>query len=283
MHCTEFPSFLINLMSRLYYTILIGMSLLCAEVFAQAGMTVSPGKLYFKLAPGMNGTQKILVSNPNNKDLQVGASIADWAYDVMGNNLTFDAGTLKTSCADWIQLMPNTFFTLQPGEKKEISVVFNVPANAKTDIPVHNAMVFFTQLNPGDSRTQSGTPIKVSVRMGVKLYHSFSQQENRSIEVLNFSDHADSLNKQQPGYLELEVENNGKVWLESKIKWELLNTQTGEKQKLEEMESFSLPGDKRLIRKVLPIDLRKGKYNATAIINYGNKDELKVVELEFER
>lgn len=270
-------------MKGFYYSFIIGLCLLCSEVCAQAGMSVSPGKIYFKLAPGMNGAQKILVSNPNNKDLQVGASVSDWAYDVLGNNLTYDAGTLKTSCADWIQLMPGTFFTLQPGEKKEITIIFNVPPDAKIDIPVHNAMIFFTQLNPGDSRSQSGTPIKVSVRMGVKLYHSFSQQEIRSIEVLNFSDHADPLHKDLPGYLELEVENNGKVWLESKIKWELLNTRTGEKLKLEDMDSFSLPGDKRLIRKPLPSDLKKGRYSATAIINYGNKEELKVVELEFER
>ena len=35
------------------------------NLLAQAGMTVSPGKLYFKLAPGGAGTQKIVVSNPN--------------------------------------------------------------------------------------------------------------------------------------------------------------------------------------------------------------------------
>jgi hypothetical protein len=37
------------------------------------------------------------------------------------------------------------------------------------------------------------------------------------------------------------------------------------------------------MREALPKDLKKGKYTATAVINYGNKDELKVVELEFAR
>lgn len=270
-------------MKNIFYGLIIGFCLFSNGIFAQAGMTISPGKLYFKLSSGASSTQKIIVSNPNNKDLQVGASISDWNYDSLGNNQTYDEGTLKNSCADWIQILPATFFTLKPGEQKEITVLFNVPATAKTDLPVHTAMIFFTQLNPGDSRSQTGIPIKVSIRMGVKLYHSFSQIEERSIEILNFIDKIDAQHKDLPGYLELEIENNGKIWLESKIKWELLNTQTGEKQKLTDIDSYSLPGDKRIIKQLLPANLKKGKYSVSCIINYGNKDELKVVELEFER
>jgi len=72
------------------------------NLLAQAGMTVSPGKLYYKLAPGGTGTQKIVVSNPNNKDLEIGVSLNDWDYDSLGNNQTYDAGTLKTSASEWI-------------------------------------------------------------------------------------------------------------------------------------------------------------------------------------
>ena len=253
------------------------------QLFAQAGMTVSPSKLYYKLAPGAGGTQKVVITNPNSKDLEVGVSLSDWSYDLYGNNQMHEAGTLKNSCANWVQVLPGTYFTLQPGEKRELNILFNVPADAKTDIPVHTAMLFLTQLNPGDSRDQKGTMIKVTVRMGIKLYHSFSQMEERSLEVLNFTDKIDPAKKELPGTLELEVENNGKIWLDSKIKWELMNMQTGDKQKLSDQDSFSLPGDKRIIRQNLPADLKKGRYNATAVINYGNKDQLKVVELEFER
>lgn len=256
--------------------------LLGENVFAQAGMTVSPGKIYYKLSSGAGGTRKVLVSNPNSKELQVGVSINDWNYDAYGNNQTYDAGTLKTSCADWLQVLPGSYFSLQPGEQKELSIVFTVPANADTAIPVHTAMLFLTQLNPGDSRSQEGGLIKVSVRMGVKIYHTFSQIEERSIEVLNFTDQKSKDPKNPGGFLELEVENNGKIWLESKIKWELLNMQTGEKTTLTDQDSYSLPGDRRLVRQILPSGLKKGHYNATAIINYGNKDELKVVELEFD-
>ena len=178
--------------------------------------------------------------------------------------------------------MPGSYFTLQPHEKRELDVVFTVPANAGgKETPVHNAMVFLTQLNPGNMKAANGTSIKVTVRMGIKLYHSFTQIEERDIDIVNMQDGTDTLNKTD--YLELAFKNTGKIWLEGKIKWELLNTQTGEKRKLEDQDIFSLPGDFRLIRQDLPKDLKKGKYIATAVINYGNKDELKLVELEFAR
>jgi hypothetical protein len=152
-------------------------------------------------------------------------------------------------------------------------VIFTVPSNADTSVPVHTALLFLTQLNPGDAKAENGSAIKVSVRMGVKLYHSFSATEERNIEINDFKD--------SKGSLELLLENTGKIWLEGKIKWELLNTQSGEKSKIPEQDFYSLPGDKRIIKQNLPPNLKKGTYTATALINYGNKDELKVVELEF--
>ncbi|WP_411272880.1 hypothetical protein [Daejeonella sp.] len=254
------------------------------ELWAQAGMTVSPGKLYFKLSPGASATQKIVVSNPNNKELEIGVSMNDWNYDTLGNNQTYDAGILKSSGAAWVQVMPGSYFTLQPNEKRELDIIFTVPADANTSIPVHTAMLFLTQLNPGDAKAADGTSIKVSVRMGVKIYHAFSQVEEKDIEVVNFTDILPVLeDKITGGFLELNLQNTGKMWLEGKVKWEILNTQTGARTKLDDQDIFSLPGDKRIVRQALPSNMAKGKYTATAVINYGNKDELKLVELEFAR
>ena len=269
-------------MKNIFCKTVFGIFFLSTQLFAQAGMTVSPGKMYYKLAPGATSTQKVSVSNPNKMELQVGVSLSDWNYDAYGNNIINEAGTLKTSCSDWVQVMPGSYFTLQPGEQKELNIILNVPAEANTTIPVRTAMLFFTQLNPGDSKNQDGSFLKVSVRMGVKIYHSFTQNEERGLEILNFADKIDT-QKKDAGVLELEVQNTGKVWLESKIKWELLNTQTGEKISLDDQESYSLPGDKRIVTRSLPADLKKGRYNATALVSYGNKDELKIAELEFER
>lgn len=264
------------------YLFLITIFLGC-KAYGQTGMAVSPGKLYFKLPPGGTAIQKIIVSNPNDRELQVGASISDWDYDSVGNNRTYEMNTLKTSCAGWFKVLPSAVFTLQPNERREVQIIFATPGDADRSVPVHNALLFLTQMNPVNSRSQNGAAIKVSVRIGIKIYHSFLQTEDRDIEIVSLQDKPALPGVKGPGMLELQIQNTGKIWLEGKVKWELLNTQTGKKIKMEDQDFYSLPGDKRTVRQNLPADFKTGHYTATAVINYGNKDELKVVELEFER
>lgn len=269
-------------MKTFFACLLLFITLSSCKAFGQSGMTVSPGKLYFKLAPGSTSIQKIIISNPNDRELQVGASISDWDYDTVGNSKMHEMGTLKTSCAEWFKVLPSSVFTLQPNERREVQVVFTAPGDADRSIPVHTAMLFLSQMNPVNSRSQTGASIKVSVRIGIKIYHSFLQTEDRQIEVTGLQDKPALPGTKGESLLELRIQNTGKIWLEGKIKWELLNTQTGKRTKLEEQDFYSLPGDKRIITQNLPVDLKPGHYTATAVINYGNKDELKVVELEFE-
>jgi hypothetical protein len=248
----------------------------------QAGITASPSKLYYRLPAGSTGIQKVTVINPLTKDLEVGVSLGDWDYDSLGTNRLHDPGLLKISCANWVKVLPGSYFTLLPNERKELTVELSVPQNADKTIPVHTAMLYFTQLNPGDTKAVNGASIKVSVRMGVKIYHSFSQSDNRNIDITDFIDRKKDPAKSSAGLLELRMENVGNIWLEGKIKWELLHTQSGEKFKMEDLIFLLLPGDKRVLRQDLPVNLKKGRYSATAIVNYGNKDELKIVELDFE-
>ena len=250
--------------------------------FAQAGITASPSKIYYRLPAGSSGVQKVTVINPLSKDLEVGISLGDWDYDSLGTNNLHDPGVLKTSCANWVKVLPGSYFTLLPDERKELSIEVTVPPTVDKSIPVHTAMLYFTQLNPSASKSENGAAIKVSVRMGIKIYHSFTQSDERNIEIINFVDKKNTKASNPLEILELKIENTGKIWLDGKVKWELLNIQSGEKIKMDNLAFLSLPGDKTTIKMELPVGLKKGHYSATAIINYGNKDELKVVELEFE-
>ncbi len=257
-------------------------SFISSVALAQAGMTVSPGKIYYRLDPGATATQKITVSNPSSKALEVVVSMNDWKYDSLGNNQTLPAGSLKTSATSWVKVLPGSYFTLEPNEKRELEIGLTVPSDTDVGVPVHTALLFLTQINPSDAQSVNGALIKVSVRMGVKIYHSFSDSEVRDVEVLNFTDIISNNNETKDnGFLELTIQNTGKIWLEGTIKWELLNTKTGKKSKLPDRDLFSLPGDTRIVRQELPSTLLQGDYIATAIINYGNKDEFKLVELEF--
>ncbi len=258
-----------------------------SPALSQVGITVSPGRLYYRLPPGSRTSQKINVGNPTTRELEIGISIGDWDYDSLGNNISYPAGSVVKSCSQWIQVMPGSYFSLPPNQQQNLDIMLSVPADADVAIPVHTAMLYITQLNPSSAGSNiNGASINITVRMGVKLYHSFEQQDNRDIEIIDFADKtvaADNKTK-APALrcLDLLLNNTGKTWIEGKIKWELLDEKTGEKTKLEPLDFYSIPGDKRTVRKVLPGDLKRGRYNATAIINYGERDELKVAELEFD-
>src|SRR5690606_39340338 len=70
-------------------------------VNAQAGMTVSPGKLFFFGNEGNTVPQKIRIINPTERELEVGVSINDWRYDFAGGNEIAAFNSLPESAASW--------------------------------------------------------------------------------------------------------------------------------------------------------------------------------------
>lgn len=265
---------------HLVFLLLAVLSLGITEAYTQ-GMSAYPVLNHLRIAPGNSGTQRIAVSNPNNTPLDIGISINDWQMDSAGITRVATAGTLRTSMADWLQIQPGTFISLQPKETREITIIVTPPANADTSVPVHTTLLFLTQLNPPES-TPGVSALRVAIRLGVKIFHSFTNADEKELEITGLRDvkiAKDSLTT-VPG-LELEVTNTGKIWMDAKPKWELVNSGTGKKTTIDGYEFTSLPGDVRVIRQELPATLPKGRYTATVMVNYGRKDELKVAELDF--
>lgn len=247
--------------------------------FGQAGLSASPIKFHYQLPPGGSETQTITIMNPTNAEVEVGVSFGDWNYGENGENKLYDAGTLETSCANWIKVLPTSYFVLQPHEQKKLDLVLSVPADANTEIPVHTGMVFFTQLNPGDSgREKDGAAIKVAVRMGVKIYHSFFPNTNADVEITDFNTFEVETNEKG---VYLVLESQGKIWTNGNVNWELFNKNTGKKEKLEKTKFFTLPGNKRRLEPQLPEDLQKGNYTLTAIVKYEDSDAIKIADLDF--
>jgi P pilus assembly chaperone PapD len=254
--------------------------LLCfsIDINAQAGIAVTPGRVYFKLLPGAENTHQIKVTNPTDRELEVGVSFSDWNYNNEGGNNIQAAGTLDNSCSDWIQVLPETYFILEPRETRDVEVYMNVPANADTEMPVRTSMIFFTQLNPGQPGAGRGPGIQVTVRMGVKIYHTFEQQ---SINELDIEDFKQYTNDKEDDILELHVRNTGKIWTNGVVNWELFNQDTGKKTKLNEKEFYTLPNDLRHVTQELPEGLEPGNYTATAIVTYGESDIINIAEKDF--
>ncbi len=264
-------------MKQLFLTLFL--ILITPFTWSQAGISVTPGRLYYKLGIGESSSQIIKLMNPNETELEIGVSFSDWNYENSGANHILESNSLPNSCVNWIQVLPSSYFVIQPGETKEVEILFKVPNDANTELPVHNAMVFFTQLNPGHAKDESGAAIQITVRMGVKIYHSFVQNTEPLIEIADFKNCTD---EDKNRFVKLQIKNTSAIWTDGKIKWELFNNDTGKKSSCNETDFFTLPNDLRELNFLLPKDLKKGKYTISAQLSYGETDVIKVAELELE-
>ena len=260
-------------------SLLITLSIFVTEnVEAQTGISVSPPRTYFTLAKGQTETKTVLVSNPSKTNtLELSVSFNDWQYDQFGNNVISEAGTLATSNVAWINVLPQSFFSLAPGASHELQIQMKVPENADTNIPVHTSMMYITQINPSDGVNEQGANIKIAVRSGVKIYHRFASNRQPNIEISNFA----YSKGENPERIKISFNNDGNVWADGTISCDLLNQDTGKKVKLEDVVFYSMPGDKRDIYLQLPETLEKGKYIATALIDYEEASAVKLAELSF--
>lgn len=249
-----------------------------AQVNAQTGLSVSPPRTYFTLSEGQTETKQILVSNPSKtKTLELSVSLNDWEYDSIGNNVMAEAGMLSNSCANWVDILPQTFFTIPPGESYELDVRMRVPDELSDNEPVHTCMLFITQINPSDAKNEQGANIKIAVRSGVKLYQRKAVARNPDIEITNFA-----YNQENPNQLRFDFQNVGNVWIDGLITCDLLNQETGEKVNLKEVVFYSMPGDYRYLYFDLPEELPQAKYIATAIFDYEHASSVKMAELSFD-
>ena len=257
---------------------LLILSIATSRVSAQTGLSVSPPRTYFTVAPGNSETKQVLISNPSKTNtLELSVSFGDWEYDSIGNNVMAEAGVLDNSCAEWVDILPQSFFSVGPNESYELDVRMNVPENLPDNMPVHTCMVYITQINPVDGVNEQGANIKIAVRSGIKLYHRNDVPRDANVEITNFA-----YSKEDPNRLKFAFDNVGNVWTDGVITCELLNQNTGEKIKLEDVVFYSMPGDERLLYFNLPEGLAPSNYVATAIFDYEHASSIKMAELSFE-
>jgi hypothetical protein len=264
-------------MSRLSFLLF---SILFALSFygkAQTGVSVSPPRLYFESGNGNSNTQKITVTNVSAKNsLDLAVSLGDWEYDGKGENVTYAANTLPSSCASWASVKKeDNYFTLAPGEKKDIEVTLTVPNVLSDAQSVHTAVLYVSQMNPVDDVDHKGANIKVSIRSGIKLFHKLPAAKTKKLEIQNL------VYGKSTGTINVFFENHGDVWADGKIYTDFVNTQTGKKISLDPVIFYTMPGNKREMNIPLPAGLEKGKYTASVMIDYGDNNNLELGELSF--
>ncbi|WP_144283632.1 fimbrial biogenesis chaperone [Chryseobacterium echinoideorum] len=247
------------------------------QISAQTGISVSPPRVYFESTAGSSSTQKITITNVSAKNsLDLAVSLGDWEYDENGENIMHPANTLKNSCASWISVKKeDNYFSLAPGERKDLDVTITPPVNNKDQLPSHTAVLFVSQMNPVDDVDTQGSKIKVSVRSGIKIFHKSNEVIKRKVEIKDLR--FDAAKK----ILNLTFENQSEIWTDGKIITDIINTNTGKKLTIEPLVFYTLPGNTRKVS--LPINNleEKGSYNASVIIDYGDNETLEMAELNF--
>lgn len=250
----------------------------CGTLFSQTGITVSPPRLYYEINANESRSELLTVTNVSaDHALDLAISFGDWHYDKEGNNILLPADSLENSCAAWITVSQNnSYFSLKPGEKKEIEVTLSVPADLDNSIPVHTGMIYVTQMNPIDDINSKGANIKLNIRSGVKVYFKPTNNINKIVEITNLVYNKDNKT------IDLTFVNSGNSWSDGIIYTSLLNTENGQKNEIDKIVFYSLPGDERNVRITLPEDIEIGKkYVATILVDFGNESILEMAELNF--
>lgn len=250
---------------------------LMIQISAQTGISVSPPRVYFDTTPGSSSTQKVTVTNVSAKhSLDLAVSLGDWEYDERGENVMHPANTLENSCAQWISInKEDTYFSLAPGERKDINVTLTTPTLEKDKLAAHTALLFVSQMNPVDGTDSKGAKIKVSVKSGIKIFHKKPETTVRKIEIQDLK--FDTAKK----ILNLQFANHSELWTDGKISTDLINTTTGKKISIDPTVFYTLPGDVRKLS--IPVNAleEKGSYNLSVLIDYGDDNVLEMAELNF--
>lgn len=244
---------------------------------AQTGISVSPPRLYFESGAGISNTEKITVTNVSAKNsLDLAVSLGDWEYDLKGENQMHPANSLPTSCAGWITIKKeDTYFSLAPGERRDIEMTITSPTLPKENLSAHTALLYVSQMNPVDDIDNKGANIKVSIRSGIKIFHKKPEAKKKKIEITDLK--FDAAKKT----LTLNFENQAEIWVDGKVTTDILNTSNGKKITLDPVIFYTMPGNKREMEISLPNLLEKGKYTASVLMDYGDAENLEMGELNF--
>lgn len=257
--------------------LIVSLLLFFTAARAQVGISASPMKLTFDAQRAGTQTFTVIISNTSARPLELGVDINDWKRNDSGNILCSPVNSLPSSCGSWLKIFPSTGFTLGPSEKKEVTIMMNVPDSNIT--VARNSMIFFTQLNP-EQGSSKGMNINIAVRIGIQIFYNPPGNIVKDIEITNFTDSTQRVANAAKTLL-LTLHNNGTIETDGKVNFELTNMTTGKKDSVAQSDFYTLPGASRIIRLPLPATLKHGEYSATALVDYGQEQELKVGELEF--
>lgn len=264
-------------MHKFIYLFIFFVLTVSSSILAQS-ISMSPTRLFFTGNPGEKVTQTVTLQNSSDKDYVFNLNYKDWAREEDGNKVYLDAGSSKTSNANWISTLENVI-TVPAKSTKEIVVTMQIPANAKS--AVTNSMLFFTQLpqQADKARIQNGIGIITLFEVGLHIFYTPPGNHVKSLDITNIAE-VNNNNNAQNRKVAVSIHNDGNTINDATVEFELTDTDSGKEIKLPAISISMLPNTNQTVQFSLPENI-SGNFLGVAIIKMAESNDLRVGEKNF--
>lgn len=240
-------------------------SLIFSNYSYAISVSIDKPRLKIVSPPGSTKSEVISVFNKGNDTVEVETKLLDWFYDKDGNVVFRPPGTLKLSCAEWIDISPK-MLTIPPGENRQFSITLRVPDDA---IGGHNAIIFFKSAPIKDKEADiKGSSIRIVGEIGSAIYHEVEGRVNKIASIKSFNVSKPGRNK--PLEVKYQIKNEGNASIKFKGIVSIVGKDgamygTAESQK----EKGTLPGDLRDDAIKWFGSIPKGEYSVILTVDMG--------------
>lgn len=247
------------------------------------GVAVSPAHFHLAINPGEQKTIKVKVSNSTNRQNSFKMSLVDFEQNSEGKTLfKAPSDSSKYGLSKWTNLAP-TFVQLAPMQKKDITMVINVPEGAEGE-KAGWCILMVEQEEPkealeisGGNKDVIGFGVKPTFAFGVYIYQNPPNVNNTNVEIIDFKHHQkDSLNG-----ISIRTTNKGDGIAYCTSYIDITNFDTGAQERLTVKRFTILPGVTRDFKFRLDPKFKSGNYGAIGVIDYEGAAEIQAAKMKF--
>jgi P pilus assembly chaperone PapD len=249
---------------------------------AQRGTSVSPSRLYFKVAPGGYKSQTIHVTNSGKTTESFTVTFANFSSPGNRGKTKIDTSMdAEHGLARWLSASPS-FFEVGPGETKDVEILLQLPNTPEANTVRWGIIIVKSAIERkapkgGDSKTV-GMQIVQSFQFGIHVFQTPPAVVFKEVTVRKF--YRDSTVADSLIHLRVEVENTGDAIADCAPYLDITNLKTGENMRVKGKGFTILPDGFREILFTLPKDFPAGEYSILGVVDYGSTTDFAASELK---
>ena len=249
--------------------------------FSQSA-SVSPSRLYFKVAPGGYKSQTIHITNNGSKPENFKISFQNFTSPGKQGKTTLDSTNInERGCAQWLSASPS-LVTIEPGQTQDVEILLQVPNTPEANTARWAvANIKMARENTGSiekGENVTGMAILQSIMFSTHIFQTPPDVTFKDATILTF--YQDSLTKDTATILKMEVKNTGDAIIDCAPYLDIVNTKTGENKRITAKAFTVLPGGIKEVKFFIPKDLPKGEYNVLGVIDYGSVSNVAAESLD---